>query len=132
MTDGAVLDLSLVTSYTISVFIDTFFDLQSGAGTSLDLSGLLNLTLNVPGGTPPAMNIFALQGASATGSTIDLSALTTIVHQEANPLTFRADGATSMINLISLTTFDAGLVTFTEQNGAVIQLPPRRSADDRF
>ena len=120
MTDAAVLDLSLVTSYTVSVFINTFFDLQSGAATSLDLSGLLTLTLNVPGGTPPSMNIFALQGAAATGSTIDMSALTTIVHQEANPLTIRADGATSVINLIALATFDAGLVTFEELNGGMI------------
>ena len=121
MTDSAVLDLSQVTSYTINSFIDTFFELQSGAGTSLDLSGLLTLTLNVPDVTPPAMNIFAVQGAAASGSIINLSALTTIVHQEANPLTFLADGATSTINLLGLATFDAGLVTFTEQNGGLIQ-----------
>jgi PKD repeat protein len=123
MAGGSTLDLSNVATYTINEYIASFIELQSGDATSLDLSGLMTLTLNVPSGIPPSMSIVALKGFFTTGSTIDMSALTTIVHQEANPLTFRSDGTGSVINVGMLATYDAGLVTFTPQNGGIITGP---------
>jgi PKD repeat protein len=120
MNNGATLDLSMVAAYTITQFATTFWDLQSGPATMLDLSGLLTMTIDVGGVGPPALNVDAIQGGAGTGSTIDLSGMTTIVHTQANPITFRADGATSVVSLGSLATFDGGLVTFEPLNGGTV------------
>ena len=82
--------------------------------------GNVGITLNVPGGIPPSLRIVAQKGFFTNGSTIDMSALTTIVHQEANPLTFFSDGDGSVIDVSVLATFDAGLTTFTAQNAGTI------------